>query len=368
MIPLRILHAVSSPDCDEAQALRPVIDLLAVHGHVSAWLCPGTHPEQAADGRTIISFTTGRWRWWRSERTAVTRRVAAWTPDLLQVDGLSQLGYAIDVGRRLGLSLVATQQHSEEPYAARRLRDPLVAWMLVPSEHHRAEAVGRLGVARDRIAILPTGVTVAPTAELSDDPGHWTVGVIADRDITALKRWLLALAEVQEAGLPVRCAILARTPELQAKVAELARDAVATVTIRPDQSLTEFITSLDVLVLPSAREAPASYTLTAMANGKPLLALSTAGLPELVRDGQTALLVEPSNRDGLADGLRQLHERSLRLSMGTAARTMATERYAAPLVAEATLAVYRAALGDLTSGAKAEVTTAWKRMTESRSR
>ena len=47
---------------------------------------------------------------------------------------------------------------------------------------------------------------------------------------------------------------------------------------------------------------------------------------------------------------------------------MAAERYAAPLVAEAMLAVYRAALGDPGSGAKAEVTTAWRRMTESRSR
>lgn len=368
MIPLRVLHAVSSPDCDEAQALRPVIDLLATQGHESAWLCPGSHPERATDGRTIICYTTGRWRWWRSEQAAVTRRVAAWTPDLLQVDGLSQLSPAIDIGRRLGLSLVTTQHHTDEPYAARRLRDPLVAWVLVPSEHHRAEAVGRLGVARDRIAILPTGVVVVPTNEPVDDPGHWTVGVIADRDVAALKRWLIALAEVQNAGLPVRCAVLARTPELQAKVEDFARGASAAITSRSGSSVVEFIASLDVVCLPSTREAPAMYALTAMANGKPLLAMTTAGLPELVRDGQTAILVEPINRDGLADGLRQLHERSLRLSMGRAARSMAAERYAAPLVAEATLAVYRAALGDLTAGAKAEVTTAWRRMTESRIR
>ncbi len=365
MIPLRILHAVSSPSSDEAQAVRPVLEVLASLGHDSAWLCPGNHPERAADGRTTICFSPGRWRWWRSENTATVRRVAAWTPDLLQVDSLSQLSTSIDIGRRLGLSLIAAQQHGEEPYAARRLRDPLVAWVLVPSEHHRAEAVGRLGVARDRIAILPAGVTVLSAAATTPDPGHWTAGVVAGRDLPALQRWLKALAEVQDAGLPIHGRILTTAAEQQ-RITELVRDSAATATVQPDLNVAAFIAGLDVLVLPSTRESPTMYALTAMAQGKPLLALTSAGLPELVRDGQTALLLEPGNRDGLADGLRQLHDRSLRANLGAAARVMAEKRYAAPLVAEATLAVYRAALGDPGSGAKAEVTTAWRRMTESR--
>ena len=377
MIPLRILHAVSSPDSDEAQAARPVLDDLAKLGHDSAWLCPGSHPERAADGRTIISFASGSplgghgwhwWRWWRSERTATVRRIATWAPDLIHVDALTQLATAIDVGRRLGLSLITTLQQGEEPYAARRLRDPLVTWVLVPSEHHRAEMVGRLGVARDRIAILPTGVAVTAVAADGTDSGPWIAGVVAGHDVPALKLWLRALAEVQEAGLPVQGRILVGTPAQQVRLQELAGETGATVTVQLGGNLIAFIAGLDVLVLPSTREAPAVYALTAMANGKPLLALTTGGLPELVRDGRTALLIEPGNRDGLADGLRQLHDRTLRRTMGEAARTMAAERYAAPLVAEAMLAVYRAALGDPGSGAKAEVTTAWRRMTESRSR
>ena len=73
-------------------------------------------------------------------------------------------------------------------------------------------------------------------------------------------------------------------------------------------------------------------------------------------------------RQGLADGLRQLHERTFRQALGEAARTLAQERYGAGLVAETLLVVYRAALGDSGSGAKAEITTAWRRMTGSRSR
>ena len=367
MIPLRILHLVPDPAGIEAQAARPVLDALAVDGHENAWLSPQLYPD-SPDGRLVIPFTTGWWRWWRGEKERVARRVATWTPDLLHVHALSHLATGLDIARRLGLAVVASVQHLEEPHAARRLRDPLVAWVLVPSEHHRAHFLSRVGLARDRIAILPTGVTVDADPIASLTTSAWTVGMVDSGDRSGTTRWLQAVAEVQRSGLPLSAAILAADVESIEDLREAAEDASAEVTIRSGVPLREFLGGIDVLGVPELHETSPVLPITAMALGKPLIGLATGSLPELVRDGRTALLVEPDDEDGLAQALRQFHDRAKRQEFAAASRELARTRYDARLVGEAMVEIYRAALGTPGSEMKAEVTSAWRRVTDSRVR
>lgn len=370
MIPLRILHTVPALGSRELQAAKPILAALRAHGHETALLVPdsklpGDTVPATALGLPVLSYAQGWWRWLRSERQATVRTIATWTPDLLHVHGLANLGTTLDLARRLGLSVVVTLHRGEDPHAARRLRDPLVIWVLVPTEHHRALCLSRIGLTRDRVAIAPMGVDVLAPPSACSTSSAWTIGCIDPHERAARRRWLAAVAEVQAAGLPLTARLM--TSDV-ARARDDAAAAGCAVTYVSDDDIVAFIAGCDVLTLPGTRECDPVLPLTAMAAGKPVIAVAAGGLPELVRDGQTAVLVEPGDGDGLADAVRLLHERERRQQMGEAARAFAREHYAADLVAETLVAVYRSALGDSGVGGKAEITSAWRRMTENRSR
>jgi glycosyltransferase involved in cell wall biosynthesis len=58
--------------------------------------------------------------------------------------------------------------------------------------------------------------------------------------------------------------------------------------------------ALDVLVLPSRWEGFGLVLVEAMAAGKPIVATQVGGIPEVVADGETALLVPPSDPPAIA--------------------------------------------------------------------
>lgn len=62
----------------------------------------------------------------------------------------------------------------------------------------------------------------------------------------------------------------------------------------------------DVAVLSSLSEGSPNALLEAMAVGVPIVATSVGGIPEIVRDGESALLVSPRDRDGMARALEQV--------------------------------------------------------------
>jgi glycosyltransferase involved in cell wall biosynthesis len=68
----------------------------------------------------------------------------------------------------------------------------------------------------------------------------------------------------------------------------------------------KLLRSLDVLVLPSWTEGFPVVLLEAMAAGVPVVATSVGGIPELVADGETGILVEPRDVDGLTRALNDL--------------------------------------------------------------
>ena len=67
--------------------------------------------------------------------------------------------------------------------------------------------------------------------------------------------------------------------------------------------LARALASSDVLLNPSITEAFGNVTLEAMACGLPVVASVATGATNLVRDGETGILVEPCDADGFADAL-----------------------------------------------------------------
>ncbi len=102
-----------------------------------------------------------------------------------------------------------------------------------------------------------------------------------------------------------------------------------------------------VAVLPSHYgEGVPLALIEAAACGRPMIAADGPGLRDIVRDGETGLLVPPHDPRALAAALARLAgDGVLRRKMGAAARRLAETRFAAPAVVEATLEVYRELLG-----------------------
>jgi glycosyltransferase involved in cell wall biosynthesis len=77
----------------------------------------------------------------------------------------------------------------------------------------------------------------------------------------------------------------------------------------------------DVLTLPSTIEGMPYVILEAMASGVPVVSTSVFGIPEMVVDGETGLLVDPGDDDGLREALAELvSDAGRRESLGSAAR------------------------------------------------
>ena len=79
------------------------------------------------------------------------------------------------------------------------------------------------------------------------------------------------------------------------------------------------LASADVLLNPSITEAFGNVTLEAMASGLPVVAAIATGTTNLVRDGETGVLVEPGDASGFADALEAYaREPALRARHGEA--------------------------------------------------
>jgi glycosyltransferase involved in cell wall biosynthesis len=82
------------------------------------------------------------------------------------------------------------------------------------------------------------------------------------------------------------------------------RDEVSFVGFIKD--VPKFLSSIDVLVLPSLFEGLGVAALEAMAAEKPVVATRVGGLAESIIDGETGFLVPPQDGIALADSIEKL--------------------------------------------------------------
>jgi glycosyltransferase involved in cell wall biosynthesis len=88
----------------------------------------------------------------------------------------------------------------------------------------------------------------------------------------------------------------------------------------PDE-VEQVLSAADLLSLPSTTEGMPYVILEAMASSLPVVATSVYGIPEMVVNGETGLLVPPDDGTALAGALRALIENpGERQRMGRAAR------------------------------------------------
>ena len=102
---------------------------------------------------------------------------------------------------------------------------------------------------------------------------------------------------------------------------------------------------LDVAVLPSLFEGMGRAVVEAQAAGKPVIGTRVGGIPDLILNGVTGLLVEPNHVEALAWAIEKLAaDPALRAQMGRNARSAVDERLSARHMSEKTIEIYRALL------------------------
>jgi glycosyltransferase involved in cell wall biosynthesis len=106
-----------------------------------------------------------------------------------------------------------------------------------------------------------------------------------------------------------------------------------------------------IAVLPSTYgEGLPRALLEAAACGRPIVATDLPGCREVVRDGENGMLVPPHDVPRLAEAIAGLaRDPARRRAMGRAGRALVEREFAESVIAEQTLALYRAVLSEKTS-------------------
>ena len=115
----------------------------------------------------------------------------------------------------------------------------------------------------------------------------------------------------------------------------------------PRTDVADIVNVFDVAVHSSVWPEPFGRVLIeAMALGKPVIATNAGGVPEIVVDGRTGVLVPPGDHAALARALGDLlRDRDRRAQMGGEARTRAAEHFSVESFARAMQGVYADMLG-----------------------
>ena len=113
----------------------------------------------------------------------------------------------------------------------------------------------------------------------------------------------------------------------------------------PNEMVAELFQKASVVALPYVEASQSAVVALAFAFGKPVVATSVGGIPEVVQDGETGLIVPPRDAKALADALVHLLRNSeLRHRMGRRAYEFGQSALGWQKIAQQTVQVYERAV------------------------
>jgi glycosyltransferase involved in cell wall biosynthesis len=180
--------------------------------------------------------------------------------------------------------------------------------------------------------------------EYGMEPGSQIVGVVARLEPekghpTLLEAWPGVIRAVPDVYLLI-VGEGSRRDALEAQARELRIAHRVVFTGRRDD-IPAVTAALDVAVLPSYREAQGLTILEAMALSRPVVASNVGGIPEMVQDGVTGLLVEPRDAEGLTSAIvRLLTDHPYADTLGRAGHDLVHDRFCIELMVQAVESIY----------------------------
>ncbi len=267
-----------------------------------------------------------------SSKAGILARLAAWLARaqirIFTVHGWAFAAYAGLPGRLYRL--------------AERAMRPLTSATICVAEYERVAGLAAGACRADRTFVIPNAVDVGALPRAA--PRSGVVELVSVGRLRAPKDFITlagALAQLEPGSF--RASLIGDGPDRPRVAAELKRlglsDSVRLLGDRSD--VPRLLAGADIFVCSSRSEGMPVSILEAMAVGLPVVASAVGGVPEIVDDEQTGLLVTPGAVTELADALsRLIGDRGLREKMGRAGRQTALERYDLPRFRQAHLELY----------------------------
>jgi glycosyltransferase involved in cell wall biosynthesis len=231
------------------------------------------------------------------------------------------------------------------------------------SQNSRQDIASHLGVAPERMTVVPVGVdhtVFRPLPGVTPVPGRIMVTSSSDVPMKGLVPLLEAVAKLRTER-EVELTVIGRPSEggrVDRAIARLGLGAVVRcVSGISDEDLARLYGEAEVAVVPSLYEGFSLPAIEAMSCGVAVVATTGGALPEVVgTDGETGLLVPPDDPGALAQAIeRLLDDPELRTRLGAAGRERVVHRFTWQVTAAGTAACYRAVLdGDPLPGAPTE--------------
>jgi glycosyltransferase involved in cell wall biosynthesis len=248
--------------------------------------------------------------------------------ECIQEDGIQLLhthGYKADLygyvaARRCGKPIVATCHNWVGGTAALGIYNHLDRMALKRFQSLAAvsdSVAQRLldsGVAAKKIRTIANGIDVElferarPSAVFEFD-GNKVIGMVARLDLQKGFEYLLRATRELCATFPaLKVVIVGEGPDRQAIENMVQRFGLQSNVILAGQhsDMPGIYAAMDVFVLPSLNEGLPMTILEAMAASRPVIATRVGAIPKVIKDGETGLLVDPADVDGLRNALSHL--------------------------------------------------------------
>ncbi len=262
----------------------------------------------------------------------------------------SRLSVPAVIAKSLGYKRVVATEHLPMVERARRkmvlkmLFSRAVDVMIVNTEWNKRALIEKHHMPERKIVVIPNASPEAPKLgpeerermrqSLGVQPGEVVLAIVARLTPRKGHRFLFkALCSLggSEAPLPPWRLLVVGEGEDREHLEALARELglaqrVEFLGYREDAR--EIMVASDVLVLPSLLETQPFVITEAMASSLPVVSTRIFGIPELVADGETGILVEPGQVEPLAEALcRLISSDDLRKRMGQAGRRRYEEQF-----------------------------------------
>ncbi len=230
------------------------------------------------------------------------------------------------VGRLAGVPVVLNNQRNLSYWLHGRFREAvyrfvnrrLVDAVLVNSAAAERELLDRFGVPANKVVSVGTGVDLRRIADarvgegLAGElgiAGRTVVGIVAKLSpVKGHEHFLRAAAGIAKARDDVAFLVVGDGPRKE-MLTEMAKeleieDAVVFAGARDD--VPSLLKLMDVFVLSSLSEGSPNAVLEAMAAGLPVIATDVGGLPDIVIDGESGILVPPGDSEALEKAIMEL--------------------------------------------------------------
>lgn len=226
--------------------------------------------------------------------------------------------------------------------------------VLTVSHNSKADIHAQMGVALERLTVVPVGVdheVFKPYGDVVKKKGRLMVTSSSDVPMKGLVPLLEAIAKLRvERDIDL---IVIGQPRPKGRVAlALERlgltDIVTTISGVSDEELARLYGEAEVAIVPSLYEGFSLPAIEAMSCEVPVVATTGGALPEVIgTSGETGILVEPNNPEALVEAIRRLlDDPTERERLGKNGRQRVMERFTWPVTARGTAACYDAILNN----------------------